>query len=295
VSRAADELAEVREAAAACGLGGGQPGSNDPRRIAELYRRVRSDPALRRIVDLAGRFRRLAQSKQRRKLVHGTDDVAGVVLGGDVGRLLPHELAKLTIPELADDVLRRLVERQAMCRELTGKEPVAKGPVIVCTDESGSMEGEPNHASKALALAIARVARRQKRWCALVAYSGDSGERLLPLPPGRWDEAAVLDWLSEFIGKGSSLDVPVRELPDYYARFGAPKGKTDVLFLTDARVALPAAVREAFLAWKKTVQARLVTLVIGGEAGDLAGISDEVYPVRSLDVAEDGVGRAVSL
>jgi uncharacterized protein with von Willebrand factor type A (vWA) domain len=157
------------------------------------------------------------------------------------------------------------------------------------------MEGEPNHASKALALAIAWIARRQKRWCALVAYSGDSGERLLPLPPGQWDEAAVLDWLTEFIGKGSSLDVPVRELPDYYARLGAPRGKTDVLFLTDARVALPAAVRDAFLAWKTSVQARLMTLVIGGDAGDLAAISDEIYPVGSFDVAEDDVGRVVSL
>ena len=34
-------------------------------------------------------------------------------LDGDVGRLLPHELAKLAVPELEDDTLRRLVERQA--------------------------------------------------------------------------------------------------------------------------------------------------------------------------------------
>src|SRR5206468_10027613 len=119
--------------------------------------------------------------------VHGTDDVAGVVLDGDVGKLLPHELAKLAVPGLADDVLRRVVERQAMCRRMTGTEPVVKGPVIVCCDESGSMQGEKNHASKALALAMAWIARRQKRWCSLIAYSGDSGERLLPLPPHRWD------------------------------------------------------------------------------------------------------------
>jgi uncharacterized protein with von Willebrand factor type A (vWA) domain len=295
LTRAAEEVAEVREAAAACGLGEGTPGSNDPKRIAALYRRVRSDPALRRIVDLAGRFRRLAQSRQRQKLVHGTDDMAGVVLDGDIGKLLPHESAKLVIPELEDDVLRRIVERQAMCRRLTGSEPVARGPVIVCCDESGSMAGERNHASKALALAMAWVARRQRRWAALCAYSGDSGERLLPLPPRRWDELAVLDWLSQFIGRGSSLDVPVRELPDYYARLKAPRGKTDVLFLTDAKVRLPADVRDRFLAWKTAVGARLITLVIGGEPGDLAAISDEYHSVWSLDVAEDGVGRAVSI
>ena len=60
------------------------------------------------------------------------------------------------------------------------------------------------------------VARRQRRWCGLVAYSGDSGERLLALPPARWDEAALCGWLAAFLGRGSTLDVPVRELPDYY-------------------------------------------------------------------------------
>ena len=39
------------------------------------------------------------------------------------------------------------------------------------------------------------------------------GERLLALPPGRWDEGKLADWLCAFIGGGSSLDVPVREMP----------------------------------------------------------------------------------
>jgi uncharacterized protein with von Willebrand factor type A (vWA) domain len=75
------------------------------------------------------------------------------------------------------------------------------------------MAGEKIHTAKALALALAWVARRQRRWCALVAFSGDSGERLLPLPPGRWDELGLADWLSAFIGRGSDCDVPVREMP----------------------------------------------------------------------------------
>jgi uncharacterized protein with von Willebrand factor type A (vWA) domain len=47
------------------------------------------------------------------------------------------------------------------------------------------MAGDKVHTAKALALALAWIARQQKRWCGLVAYSGDSGERLLALPPGR--------------------------------------------------------------------------------------------------------------
>src|SRR5438874_7781455 len=140
------------------GMGPGLPGSNDPRVIAALYRRVRNNPTLRRICELAGRYRRVAQSKQWRKATHGLDDVVGVVLDGDLGRVLPHELAKLAIPEFEDDTLRRLVERQLQCREYHSTEPVAKGPIIVSVDESGSMQGDKAHTAKALALAMAWIA-----------------------------------------------------------------------------------------------------------------------------------------
>jgi uncharacterized protein with von Willebrand factor type A (vWA) domain len=295
LAEASKEVEEARDAAAALGLGPGAPGSNDPRAIAALFRRVRSDPTLRRICELAGRYRRVAQSRQRRKAVHGMDDMVGVVTDGDLGRLLPQELAKLAIPEFEDDTMRRLVERHLMCREYRSVEPVAKGPIIVSVDESGSMQGEKAHTAKALALAMAWVARQQKRWVALVAYSGDSGERLLALPPGRWDEAALMDWLAQFIGCGSTLDVPVREMSRYYETLRAPAGVTDVVFITDALCHIPADLQAEFVAWKQRVQARLITLVIQSEPGDLAAVSDETHLVQSLSVSEEAVGRVLSI
>jgi uncharacterized protein with von Willebrand factor type A (vWA) domain len=295
VSEASKEVEECKEAAAALGMGPGSPGSNDPRAIAALYRRVRNNPLLRRICEVAGRYRRVAQSRQRMKATHGMDDVVGVVMDGDIGRMLPHELAKLADDHLADDTLRRLVERQTMCRQYQAVEPVAKGPIIIAVDESGSMHGDKGHTAKALALAMAWIARMQRRWCALCAYSGDSGERLLALPPGRWDETALMSWLEEFIGRGSTIDVPVREMPRIYQELKAPAGKTDILFITDAQCRLAEELQEQFIAWKKQVQARLITLVIQSTPGDLAVISDEVHLVQSLSVDEEGVGRVLSV
>ena len=295
VAEADRDVGELHEAASALGMGAGLPSSNDPAAIAALFKRVRGDRALRRICDLAGRFRRVAQSKQRLKTAHGLDDVVGVELDGDVGRLLPAELMKLLVPELELDMLRRIVERQAMCREHHAVEPVGKGPIIVAVDESGSMAGETVHTAKALALALAWIARQQRRWCGLIAYSGDSGHRLLALPPGRWDETALADWLSAFIGKGSNLDVPVREMPAFYRQLGAPAGVTDVIFVTDAQARISAEVQREFLAWKASVQARLITLVIDHAPGDLAAISDETHTVPSLSPDTDAIGRVLSL
>jgi len=78
---------------------------------------------------------------------------------------LPVELARLADPEFELDALRRIVERQALCREHHAIEPVGKGPIIVVLDESGSMDGEKCHTAKALALALAWIARQQRRWC----------------------------------------------------------------------------------------------------------------------------------
>ena len=295
VTEARKEVDELRDAACALGLGPGEPGSNDPRAIAALYARVRNDLGLRRICELAGRFRRVARSKQRQKVRHGLDDVVGVEPGGDIGRLLPAELVRLAVPEWELDSLRRIVEHQALCREYHAVEPIGKGPFVVVCDESGSMEGARAHTAKALALALAWVARHQRRWCGLVAYSGGSGERLLALPPGRWDEAALCDWLAAFIGKGSDLDLPLAELPRMYEQIGAPPGVTDLVMVTDAQCRIPPELQKHFLNWRKAARVRAVALVIDSPAGDLAAVCDEVHQVPALDPAGDAVGRVLSL
>ena len=295
LAEAEKEVTEFKDSVAALGMGPGEPGSNDPRAIAAVFKRVRGDPDLQRICELAGRFRRVAQSKQRLKITHGMDEVIGVEPGGDLSRVLPSELVKLMVPELELDTLRRLAERQLQCREMQSVEPVGKGPILVSIDESGSMGGQKAHTAKALALALAWIARRQHRWCGLIAYSGDSGERLLALPPGRWDETKLCEWLWAFIGRGSELDVPVRELPRMYEEIGAPVGVTDLVMLTDARCRIPADVRENFLAWKRSAKVRAVSLIIDSPPGDLALVSDEVHIVRSLDAGDDAIGRVLSL
>jgi uncharacterized protein with von Willebrand factor type A (vWA) domain len=133
------------------------------------------------------------------------------------------------------------------------------------------------------------------RVTALCAYSGDTGERLLALPSGRWNEAALCDWLTEFIGGGSELDVPLRELPRMYREIGAPHGITDIVMITDCKARIPTTLRDTFNAWKKSVTARVITLVIGDRPGDLEHVSDEVHRVPALDPSSDAVGRVLSL
>lgn len=250
---------------------------------------------LQRICAAAGRLRRVAQSKQRQKSVHGYDDMVGVELSGDLGRLLPHELAKLTIPEFEDDILKRIIEREAMCRDYKSIEKVGKGPIIVTIDESGSMCGDKVETAKAVGLTMAYIAKQQKRWCGLVAFSGGTGSRLLSLKPSKWDETLILNWMEEFLSGGNDRDVPIEEMPQFYEWLGAPKGKTDVIFITDAVCRVPERMGDKFLSWKKQVQARVISLIVRSKPGDLQRLSDEVFTLPSLAADEAGVARILSL
>jgi len=100
LAQAEEEVELAHESAAALGFGKGQPGSNDAKRIGAIYKRVRSSKMLHKICNLAGKFRRLAQAKQRQKTKHGFDELLGLKADNDLGRMLPQELVALLDPVL---------------------------------------------------------------------------------------------------------------------------------------------------------------------------------------------------
>lgn len=301
VEKALVEVEDTLDLVGAEGWGPGTPAEAklDLEKLTALFNRVKHSPLLRRISEQLGKFIAVAKSKQRQKVLHGVDEYVGVRPGGSVHRLVASERAKLAIPELEDDLLRRLADRQARCRDFRSVEKVGKGPIIVTVDSSGSMDGDKIETAKALAGGLAYLARQQKRWCALVDYSGDTGQKVLALPPGRWNEWGFLDWLETNFGGGSDLDIPIRELPAIYAELAAPAGRTDVLMITDALCDPSPELVEAFVAWKQSVQARVSVLVIdagsGGDPSAIAALSDEYHIVPTIRPDSDFVGSILSI
>lgn len=297
VKNAEKDVEECMDAMRGLGGDGADPSSMDPKKVAEIFKKVRNNPHLRAICEKAGRYRRLARSKQRQKAVHGRDDVVGVEKGGDVERLVGSELAMLCDPRTRLDVVRRLVDNQAMCIQRRGVENVGKGPIIICVDESGSMHGEPIQNAKAFALAMAWIARQQKRYCCLISYAGGTAGYILELPPNKWDEARVIEWLVHFFSGGTTMDVPLGELPKWWDKGAVrcPKGKTDLIIITDAIVNVPEDMARNFNEWKKREKVRCISLVLAKDAGELSKVSEEIHLVQNVDVNEAAVGRCLSI
>jgi uncharacterized protein with von Willebrand factor type A (vWA) domain len=294
LAEASDTVDTARDTAAALGLGGdGGAGfsSLDPKELTTYYNRIKGDKFLRNLMQMAGRMRTLCQTLQRTKTQHGRDDTVGVELSGDVSRLVPSELAQLAcgIPELELLALDRVARRQALSRQYRGIERLGQGPIVVVVDESGSMHGEPVMTAKAIALALAWLARRQKRWIALIGFTGGRGMKgynRIAFPPGKVDQDALIDWLKHFYSGGSDRDIPVKEIPadwSHLKQLGLPAGKTDVIMITDAIADVPQPMIETYRTWAKAEQARTYGICIGqDDAGDLGGIADRHWCVPDL-------------
>lgn len=105
----------------------------------QLLDRLRNNPKLKRIAELAGRYKRMAFAMQKQQIKHGTDSIHNVILGDDIGRLLPSESMKLKIPILKKLFKIALLEKKVLQYEYKGKEKIAKGAIVICVDSSGEL------------------------------------------------------------------------------------------------------------------------------------------------------------
>jgi uncharacterized protein with von Willebrand factor type A (vWA) domain len=293
---AAEEVKEFNDMkeAMGCGKGDGSGSTVPSSGLKRMFKQMKNNQVLQDICATAGRYRRLARSKQRQKVSHGYDDMVGVVFDNDISRMLASELAQMGSKKLRGEAIRRFVEKEMLCRDYRGVENVGKGPIIFLIDESGSMSGDPIVNAKAMALSMAWVAKSQNRWCALVGWSSAGQVREIVLPPGKWDHAALMAWLPKMFNGGT--DFPMGRIPELYREMGAPKGKTDMIVLTDGEWGhnSPQDV-EVFKRWKQEAQTRTIGISLAADSNALKAISDDYYRISGLSVEDEAVGRALSI
>ncbi|MEW5311330.1 MAG: hypothetical protein WDW38_003056 [Sanguina aurantia] len=147
----------------------------------------------------------------------------------------------------------RRAERMLMSYELTGWlehdsarvtsrteiRPAAElGPIILCLDTSGSMQGAREVVAKALALECLRGAHRQRRACYLYAFSGPDEVQELELGVDVESLDKLLDFLSCSFSGGTDVDKPLAlalkrlESQNEWAQ-------ADILMVTDGEIPDP--------------------------------------------------------
>jgi uncharacterized protein with von Willebrand factor type A (vWA) domain len=174
IAKAEAEIQTIEASLATFG-GGADRTTEEKLKVADklqLAQRLQASPKLQAIAQLAGKKIAIAAKMQRSKVMEGKTEMVGITTGNDLTRLLPCELIKLTIPALFPIFAQGFIERSLLQRQLISREPLAKGPIVICLDSSGSMAGQSEIWSKAVALALMSIAVSQKRHCRILHFTG---------------------------------------------------------------------------------------------------------------------------
>jgi len=138
----------------------------------QLGRRLMESQKLLDLFRLAGQLKEHALSRKRRKLESSNTELHSIRRSGSLSTLLPSELLLLRHPLLRLDFKRRFVENTLQHYELQGEDRLAKGPVVVCIDASGSMQGPKEIWAKAVALTFMELCRIRRRAFRAIVFSG---------------------------------------------------------------------------------------------------------------------------
>jgi uncharacterized protein with von Willebrand factor type A (vWA) domain len=289
VAQALDDAADEAES---WGRALGANGSASAARSLELGRRLARNPKLHRLASLLGRMREHALALRHRLFERPTEEVYEVEAGRDIARMLPQELAALRHPLLRRDWRRRYTEGALLQYRLRGDDERGRGPMVVCLDTSASMAGDKEIWSKAVALTLLDVARRERRrFRAILFSSPETGLYTLDLNRGeRWasDLDRALDLADYFAGGGTDFEQPLDAAVDCLGSSRLRRG--DVVLITDGECRVGDEWKQRFLAEKKRLDFSLYAILIdvGGSAMEtVADLADRVSRVSEL--TDEGV------
>ena len=160
---------------------------------------ISKDKGVRELCDQMGRLHQAEKTKRQELIktvstvteyvpdINSREEIVGVYLGKDIEHALPQEIALLSDDDTSVLFDMKFVEGRLMCFEMEGmqtrsydveeehmievEEEEKLGPIIVCVDTSGSMQGSPETIAKAVTLFMATRAISQKRNCYLINFS----------------------------------------------------------------------------------------------------------------------------
>lgn len=198
------------------GIGACDPKMEQQRR-ENIY--LRSIPeSLKKLALLIGRAGEDVTETRGRFSVASKSDIEGITVGNNLSALLPSELVLLSEKATQDVFFMNFAEKRlqvfASASQASRPDVHKDGPVIVCVDESSSMNGEPLQVAIQLAYAVTIIAKRRHREVLIVAYSdshkmmrvdslGNDRSKLLEflsdVSMGGNDENAMFEWLFQDI------------------------------------------------------------------------------------------------
>lgn len=232
-----------------------------------LLEKMRQNASFKKFAALLGRLRAMAAKKARSKLASEGRRVTRIETGRDIARAATSELVSLAHPATRYQGLMRWARGELRLVGQETKQPLGHGPVIVCEDGSGSMDGAKQQWAKGVTLSLAHYAKLQKRnfgWL-LFDYSVRKSKVFVK---GALSAKDMLDLAESRAGGGTDFEQPLRKAVEMITKEGLKKA--DIVFVTDGDCAVSKEFLQWFLAQKKTLEFSVFTVLCddGGHISD---------------------------
>lgn len=193
---------------------------------------LRDSRKLSAIMQMAGRMQNIWKDVKASRPDKGASEITDIEIGANLDRLLPSESVAMMHPSYKMLLWRKLTERSAMQYQLADKKPEGRGPIIVCVDDSGSMEGDREVWAKGLALGLMLKARDQKRAFAYCTFSTEITSAASETVSKRMSPVEILQALEIFTGGGTRFEPPLTWALDQIEK-SDELNKADVVFISD--------------------------------------------------------------
>lgn len=237
----------------------------------DLFQQISDNPKVRAVTNILGRLKFVALEAYKERTENMTEELLGVKMSNDLPRVLPSEYSYLAVPELNLEFYRKYVEKELLTYAMSGKEKQGKGPIIFCIDESSSMKGERDIASKSLALACMTLAQKEKRDFAVIHFADAMSLRVQIFPNGKATAAQIMDLVNHFFAGGTNFELPLRKAMDIIR--SQPKfAPADILFLTDGEDNLRPEFQKELEKYKKQLGFHLFVMLVGDQ--DIESLSE---------------------
>ena len=229
MGQAKSDCEEMECACAGWGTAPGSPQKLPYKEKIALAKRIKDSRILWALAKICGRFRNLALSTQRTKIKKGNEEVYSIETGGNVDRILPSEMARIAHPYLQYLFYHDIAQGTALQFALRDRKKEAKGPIVCAIDNSGSMSGDREVWSKAIALGLLEICVMQRRKFIGIHFGYNTEISIHPFEWNTYTLDQVLNFAEHFFGGGTDFEKPL----DVCAHEVGANPRADIIFITD--------------------------------------------------------------
>lgn len=294
--RETEELENLRKS---IGLDDGTWATMDPSERMALAEELRT-PEMKELANFIGRLKRYALGIKATRVIDVNHEAFNVETGNDLRRVLKHQLALLAPGPYYDitrlEFFRKYFDRELLQYKMRGHEDVGKGPIVICIDKSGSMNGQPFHWALGVAESLRRFAADDDRDIIVLFFGSNNDRNRFTFPKGHGPWAQIREMLGVIANGGTQFDGVLEEALHLASTAfdHEAKGKADIVFITDGQSHLSNEWIEDFNRERERVGVRVFSVYIGGSylaadmqaktgpLGLLDKISDACLPISEL-------------